>query len=185
MWHWLRKAPPPYEAALAMIGVKAGQRVLVLDAGYPRLAGELARVTGLNGLTQVWAREQDRAATDAAAAEAGALIDFVVRDAVPTPQPGTFDLAIWVAPLAAVEADRRLTRTHDALHMLRPGGRIIVIDDTRPTGGFSRSRPSAVGSEQVVALMAAAGALASRALGAIDGLTYYEGQQNRQAADSG
>ena len=50
----LRRAKgQPDQGAVAMLGIKPGDRVLLLGASRPGLAGAIGHVTGLNGQTTV------------------------------------------------------------------------------------------------------------------------------------
>ena len=49
MLKWFRQSGSAYQTAMAMIGPKAGDRLLVAGQAEAGLAAELARVTGLNG----------------------------------------------------------------------------------------------------------------------------------------
>src|SRR5688572_13599827 len=73
----LKKSAAPHATAIAMIGAKPGQSVVVLGADGP-LAAAIGLVTGLNGRTVVVDRAEDAAArVQTAADDAGALVEFV------------------------------------------------------------------------------------------------------------
>jgi len=95
-------------APLAMIGAKAGDHVLVVGTRYPAVAAELARATGLNGQTLVVGPEADRAVIEAAAAEAGTLIDFQPQQAIAIGRADNpFDIVVSVRPLGELsDVDR-------------------------------------------------------------------------------
>ena len=79
---WFRQGPSPHQTALAMIGAKAGHHVVIAGADDPDLAAALALVTGLNGQTLVVDERSDaEALVNAAAAKAGALMDFLAATA--------------------------------------------------------------------------------------------------------
>jgi SAM-dependent methyltransferase len=181
MLKWLRPQAPPQRAALAMIGAKTADCVLIVGAKYPAIAAELALTAGLNGQAVVVARADDRESVEAAAREAGALIDFEVDAAVGLQLAGRiFDLIVWMEPLASRPEAQRLFRMREAFAALRPGGRAVVIEGSLPSGLFPRQPAGpTLESSAVVRLLADSGGLAARNLGTIDGLTYYEARKTR------
>lgn len=164
-----------------MVGAKAGDRVLFIGRIDAALAGEVARITGLNGHTLVGCRAADRAAVETGAANAGALIDVVeipATDRSPVPQGVTaVDVVIALTNLADMDLEARLEAATDAVKTLRPGGRLIVIDGQKRSllGG----RKPAMPADAVVPMLTSVGAQAARALGVEDGVTFYEARKSR------
>lgn len=177
MLSWFRKGPSPHQTALAMIGAKAGDRVLLAGSGDPDLAAELAGITGLNGQTLVVAPERARAAIEQAAARAGTLVELLAQDAGAPLPAGPFDVAVWTGNFSAVPLADRGIRLAALLATLRPGGRIVVIDRP-PSSRFGSGEPGA-DPAQIVDLLTAAGALAARRLAAVGQTTYYEARISR------
>src|SRR5688572_19245369 len=106
MFRLLRR-PPPYQTALAMIGAKSGDRVLVTGGHDHGLAAAVALTTGLNGQTVALAPVEARAAVEAAANEAGALVEF----ATTVPHDSAFDIGVWqveASALAGADAPARV-----------------------------------------------------------------------------
>jgi len=167
-------------APLAMVGAKAGNRVLIIGTRFPGLTAELARATGLNGHTMVVGAEADRAAMEAAATGAGALIEFHPREA-PVISSGTepFDVAVATHPLAGLSDAERARLIGEAFAAVRPGGRLIVVDGGSSPGLLWRVPAQAIDAPTVLKLLTAAGGLAVRVLGTINNLTYYEARKNR------
>jgi SAM-dependent methyltransferase len=183
MANWLPKRLPPHRTALAMIGVKAGNRIVVAGAAAPDLAAELARITGLNGQTLVVDSDASAVArVEAAAARAGALVDVKVgaigQDLI---ERDAFDVAVLLLPLGTLSSHDRQTIVAALVGSLRPGGRLIVVDGT-PARGFlaGLSRPVNLPSDEVLRLLEAGGSRAQRHLGAADGVSYYEGLKSRE-----
>jgi hypothetical protein len=170
---FLRRAPP-YQLPLAMIGAKTADVVLVCGTRRPGLVAEVARVTGLNGRTIAVGPSADRASIDAAAAEAGSLVEF--ESAASAFRLSDVDLAIWDVELGTLDDVSRDLTARQLVQCLRPGGRLVILDgssDRRRTGGTS----SPMAEPAVVALLASAGTVANRSLASSDGVTYYEGRR--------
>jgi hypothetical protein len=178
MFAFLRR-PDPYRTPLAMIGAKAGDRVLVDGDTDPSLAAAIALVTGLNGQTVVLGSPGARPRIEAAAAKAGALVDFMTDGPmVPAAQP-PFDVVVWLIGPGHRPAGQSGERASELVPALRPGGRLIVIERDPPRralGGRPKPDP-----EAIIGLLVTAGVRAARVLGAADGVTYYEA---RRPADS-
>jgi tRNA A58 N-methylase Trm61 len=158
-----------------MVGAKAGDRVLLTGAGDPALAAEIALITGLNGQTLVVGPAQRREAIEAAAREAGALVELA--DDIPPAGAEPFDVAVWSGDLAdlAIEPRLVLRRLHDAL---RSGGRIIVADQpVRKGGWFTSHRPTSV--DATLQLLTSSGWVAARCLATAGAMTYYEARRPR------
>jgi len=91
----LKKSESSQATALAMVGAKPGQSVVVLGADGP-LAAAIGLVTGLNGRTVVVDGAEGAAArVQAAADNAGALLEFVsAAPAATTLDAAAFDVAV-------------------------------------------------------------------------------------------
>lgn len=181
MLKWFRGGPPPHQTALAMIGAKPGDRVLFVGRPDPPLAGAVAAITGLNGQTLAATQPDQRARFETAAAEAGALIDvadLAADDTSFVPHGLTeLDVVVLTTDLARLETNARITLARDAMQVLRPGGRLIVIDGQKKT--LLRSAPPTMPADVVVPLLTSVGAQAARALGVAEGVTYYEARKSR------
>lgn len=180
MLKWFRKGPSPYQTSLAMVGVKAGDRVLLAGAPEPELAAQLARLTGLNGQT-VAANQPPagRTAIEAAAAAEGVLVEFA--DAPPEQLPaddGVVDVVVLAVQKAGASDAAWRALLDEGFRSLRAGGRIIVIEGVRKSGLFgSTSAPAP--ADTVSPQLIAAGGRAARLLASAEGLTYYEAQKPR------
>lgn len=180
MLKWFRQGLSPYQTPLAMVGVKSGDEVVVVGAADADLAAQLALVTGLNGQTMVVDRPEERGRIDAAAARAGALVEF--SDGSPTSLPladGSNDVVVIAVGLGALTADERARGMDEAMRVLRPGGRTIVIEGIKsPREAAGTERP-AIDDGEVLALLTAAGGRAVRTLATAGGRTYYESRKAR------
>jgi len=179
---WLRRSPV-LDAALQMIGPKAGDRVLLVGARDAGLAARVAAATGLNGsATVLLADESRRAEMDAAAGREGALIEIVTAPAERLPfDAGSLDLV--VIDNAADDAAARQEVAAEALRVVRPGGRVIVVSGAKRVGllrsfvpGPSSPTP---GSPAIVSLLTRSGARAVRVLATLEGRTFVEGARGR------
>jgi SAM-dependent methyltransferase len=179
VFKWFRTATSPHQTGLAMIGARAGDRVIFVGGSHPGLVAELALTTGLNGEVRVAAPAGRQAEIEAAAARAGALVEFATYEAGPLPAlDDPFDIAVWAGDLAAVTAEDRQARTRELMALLRPGGRIILVDGT-PAGRFASGRQATLPREAGVALLTGSDAVAARVLATADRLTYYEARKPR------
>jgi ubiquinone/menaquinone biosynthesis C-methylase UbiE len=173
----------PFDPAVAMLGVKGGDRVLFCGAGMPDLAGAVGVITSLNGQTTVVDRREGADARVAsAAAAAGGLVDF--EDAPLTLLPfdtGHWDIAVIVAGLRASDGQAAAVLS-ETIRVVRPGGRIVLLDTvSRPGlfGLFRNADASAEPAEKVVAMLGVAGLRAARLLAEVEGVRYFEGVKGR------
>jgi ubiquinone/menaquinone biosynthesis C-methylase UbiE len=181
---WLKDGPSPHQTALAMIGAKRSDRILVIGAGCGPLAAELGLVTGLNGRVLVVDRDPAaQAAIEAAAASAGALIEFAPgASTAVAADPAAFDIVVLHHELGALStADARLA-VAEARRLLRAGGRLVVMERTSHPGWLARlqggpSPPPALAPRAVIDLVQADGFLAVRLLADSLGTAYVEGRR--------
>jgi ubiquinone/menaquinone biosynthesis C-methylase UbiE len=178
MLKWFRKGPSPYQAAMAMVGVKPGQQVVVVGAADADLAAQLAVVTGLNGQTLVVDQADARTRVEAAARRAGALVEFGTATPASLPVASeSVDIVVLAMGMASLSEGDRSRAVDEAMRVLRPGGRTIVVE-----GGKARTGPSVSPSgDAIMGLLTGVGAKAVRMLATVDGITYYEARKARVA----
>ena len=175
---------PSRSTAASMVGARPGDSVLICGVSRPDVAGAVGAVTGLNGHTMVAGRREGAAAlVAAAAAEAGALVDYEAAPLTMLPfDSGRWDAAVIVDGLAALgnEATQVLS---EAVRVLRPGGRLILFDAIGRPGLFGLARGTVTSPpppEAVKAALNAAGLRGARLLADVDGIRYFEAVKPRE-----
>jgi len=174
-----------YALALAMAGVRMGERLLMVGDDAP-LAAQLAAKVGLTGRSVVVVGSEAAAArVTAAAAEAGVLLEDVRVGALPelAVDDGAFDAAIVDAGptfLTALDGPGRTDLALSLARALRPGGRLIIVEG-RPKSPLKafQARPAALDAFRAAggatALLEAAGFHPVRLLADRDGQRFTEG----------
>jgi len=145
-----RPGPGPHALALAMAGVKLGERVLDVGASGAGLFAEVAGKVGLTGRACAVVNSEDAAIrVKAAAAKAGVLVE-VEMTAWPSLPVGDaeFDLALLDETgglLAGLDEGTRVGLAREALRALRAGGRVLVLEQERKgwLGGLGTRTPGA------------------------------------------
>jgi SAM-dependent methyltransferase len=170
---------------ITMTGVRMGERLLQIGVDDPVTAGTLAKKVGLSGSNALLApAEADAERARSAAAAAGVLIDVQVAPWRLFPfDAGAFDLIVVHATrglLASLPPEDRVACLQESRRVLRPGGRIIVIE-SGPRGGLAGLLRGHRIDEHYAAGGGAEGALKAegfrpvRLLGEADGLKFTEG----------
>src|SRR3954447_4537609 len=122
--------------AVAMAGIKLGDRLLMLGCGDPRVIAQLAIKTGLTGRAfAADARADLTAAAEQLAPREGALIETatVPWNALPL-EPGTFDVAVVRHVFPGLANADRIACASEVYRILRPGGRCLAIDPGHAAG---------------------------------------------------
>jgi len=180
MFAWLKRTSTRPATALAMIGPRAADAVLFQGASEPAIAGETGTVTRLNGRTVIVGEAGAEAVATRAAEQAGALIEFIAAplDALPF-DSGTFHIVVTPG-VSHWPAERRGRRLAEAVRVLQPGGRLILIEGGPDRGWLGRlSRPPVLEAGTLTGLLLEAGLVAARRLAEADGGTYYEARKAR------
>ena len=170
---------------ITMTGVRMGERVLQIGVHDAELTGTLAARPGLSGhaaivtLSQA-AADRARHACDAA----GALADITTTTPdAPQIDGSPFDAAIVHdadPALTTLASDARVAVLRACHQVLRPGGRLIVIDSLPRTGLaalLSRGEPQAEPppSATLLSALEAAGFRPVRLLAEREGYRFIEG----------
>lgn len=178
---WFRKSSLD-PLAVAMAGVKLGDRLLVVGAGDVPLTAALAGKAGLTGRTCVVDAAATVTASAAAAVERdGALVEPFTSPWTMLPfDPAAFDVVVIRNVFAQLEDDARLRAAGEVHRVLRPGGRSVSIDDAggRRLGGLLRgaeTNPLYQRSGGATHVLEAAGFRGVRTLAERDGQVFVEG----------
>ena len=177
-----RKSPAGEPLPVTMAAVKLGDRFLSVGVRDPALVAILSAKAGLTGTACAVDADEAAVAKAAAAIERdGALAEVTSApwDRLPY-DDGSFDLAVVHDVLSAVPADVRSRAASELLRVVRPGGRVLIVE-TAPRAGFGAllhrqpidaTYASAGGG---VNTLAKAGFAAVRELAERDGIRYIEG----------
>jgi len=178
-----RQGPGPHALTLAMAGVKLGERVLDVGADGAGLFAEVAGKVGLTGRAcAVVGSETAAGRAKAAAAKAGVLVEVEVTS-WPTLPVGDaeFDVAVLDETggmLAGLDAATRIGLARETLRALRPGGRVLVVEQERRRwlGGTVSGGPASFqGQGGPRAMLESAGFAPVRILAEREGRRFTEG----------
>jgi ubiquinone/menaquinone biosynthesis C-methylase UbiE len=166
--------------AVTMAGVKLGQRLLAVGTREPKLIAQLAVKSGLTGRACIVDADEERLTSAASAIEReGALVETTRAPYGMWPlEENSFDIAVIPDLLPSLTPDVRVRCITEVLRVLRPGGRVIVIERA-PRGGLvgalmggARIAPAYAGP---IETLRGNGFAAVRELAETDGVTYVEG----------
>ncbi|MFZ5790107.1 MAG: class I SAM-dependent methyltransferase [Pseudomonadota bacterium] len=128
------------DRTLAIAGLKRGERVLDVGCGTGILTRRAAAIVGSDGsaLGIDPAPDMIRIALQAAAAEASAArFELGAIENIPL-GPDSVDVALVSFVLHCLPGDLKQSGLHEVRRVLRPGGRILVVDLDRPQGLLPR-----------------------------------------------
>ncbi len=177
-----RKGPGPHALAVAMAGVRMGERLLAIGGGTPGMFAALAAKVGLTGRAcAVGGADTVAQGLRQAAAREGVLVE-VSTAALPTrPFDGdAFDLVLVdaTAGMPGLPAGEWAACLREARRVLRVGGRSILVERTGRTGlaalfGAGAAPPLSAGTAE--AAFREAGFNPVRTLAEREGLLFVEG----------
>jgi ubiquinone/menaquinone biosynthesis C-methylase UbiE len=170
--------------AIAMSGVRMGERLLQIGMDTAVVTGLLAAKPGLSGESAMVVPDDATAVKAKRAAEnAGALVNIRVHnlDALPYDQH-SFDLVVVHnrdGQLTALGEAQRARALQESVRVLRPGGRAVIIDKGTPSGltAIFQSRKDADAAAASVKALEAAGFRSVRPLGDREGYSFVEGMK--------
>ena len=165
---------------VTMAGVKLGHRLLGVGTRDPTLIARLAVKAGLTGRTCIVdADEQSVAAAASAIEQEGALVEPVRAPYGMWPfDDDSFDVAVVPDLLATLTPDVRVRCVTEVWRVLRPGGRVLVVERAARGGllgaiiGGTRGTPA---RESPIDALRDNGFAAVRQLAETDGVVYVEG----------
>ena len=133
---WFKKGGPTEPLAVTMAGVKLGDRLLVVGARDPVLTAALATKAGLTGHACVVEADESRAQRGATAIEReGALVEVARAPWGMLPYDrASFDVAVVINLLMTMIPEVRVRCLSEIFRVLRPGGRIVVIEPAPRAG---------------------------------------------------
>lgn len=132
---WFRKSQLD-PLAVAMCGVKLGDRLLVLGAADTPLIASLAGKAGLTGRACVLDASAEAIKSAAPAIEReGALVETNTAPWTMLPYDSqAFDVVVIRNVLPALDPEGRLRCVQEVHRVLRPGGRAVAVDDSERSG---------------------------------------------------
>lgn len=175
---FLRRSGEPQAFALAMIGVKMGNRLVQLGAGDGSLLAALGSKVGLTGRASVVDESDEALARARATADReGVLIEPQRAPFTGLPyEDGSFDIAIVHAVARDATPETRVAIVAEAGRVLRSGGRCIIVDRAPRAGlGALLGGPRADPTYQPEELLRSAGFRAVRLLAEREGFRFVEG----------
>jgi len=167
--------------AVAMSGVRMGERLLQISADDTSVVGALAAKPGLSGESAlVVADEQLAAKLRGSLASTGALVNISVQtsDSLPFPDASFDVIVVHNRENQLRKGSRKATATFgECLRVLRVGGRIVVLERGAPTGlgALFRPRSSGGSAEATRQDLESAGFRAVRLLAERDAYLFMEG----------
>lgn len=167
---------------VVMSGVKMGERALQIGIDDPSLAGAIAAKVGLSGHAAIAVSNEGAAAkARAAAATAGVLVDVQVTPLDSLSFAGdSFDAIVLHAAtgaLPSLEDAAGVAMLRDGYRVLRPGGRIVILERGPRRGivAWLRPRPRRPHPGAAVDALVAAGFRAARPIAEREGYRFTEG----------
>jgi demethylmenaquinone methyltransferase / 2-methoxy-6-polyprenyl-1,4-benzoquinol methylase len=177
--YWFRKPSPSDPLPVTMAAVKLGDRFLSAGVRDPALIAVLAAKAGLTG-TACAVDADDAAVTRAAASiEAAGVLAEVIRApwGMWPYDEGSFDVVVVRDLLPGLTSDNRSRCVSEVLRVLRPGGRVLVVEPA-PRGGFGaliHRQPVDPRYQGPLRALKDEGFAAVRDLAERDGVLYVEG----------
>ena len=180
---FLRESPVGREPlAVSMSSVRLGERVVQIGVNDPAIVRALGEKVGLTGLSTIVVSNEAAAARVRSVLGAGlAAPDVRIEplDRLPFDE-ATYDVAIVHNAdgfVTSLEPSVREGAIREWRRVLRPGGRVIVLDPGAPTGirALFGGTPKRGSQSDTLAALQAAGFATVRVLGDRQGYRFIEG----------
>ena len=180
---FFRKSAPSGPLAVTMAAVKLGDRFLAVGMRDTALIAALAIKSGLTGRACAVDTDEARVKAGAAAIEReGALVEAVRAPWGMLPYDDeSFDVAVVGGVLMTLSAQARALAASSVHRVLRPGGRVVVIEPAQRGGlvgalvNRQQADPDYIASGGAVATLTQAGFAAVRQLAEHQGQIFVEG----------
>jgi SAM-dependent methyltransferase len=176
IFRWLTGRRDRFDLAVAMVGVKLGERLVQIGLAEPLLFVANARKVGISG--HACGVDEDAGLVSQAgrtAEQEGVLVETATAPDLPrlTLDGPPFDVAV-IAAMGSEAAPERFARAAAAAaNVLRPGGRAVVISDA-PRGG-----ETGAAGDRFVAALAERGFRGAHILAARDNQMFVEAMKPR------
>jgi ubiquinone/menaquinone biosynthesis C-methylase UbiE len=183
---FFKRTGDKHTLAIAMTGVKLGDRLLQIGCTDPSLLGALSSKVGISGRACLLVTTDDEALRARRGAErAGVLLEVEQAPLDDFPyEDRAFDLIVidnQDGLLANMKPEQRVAALRQTRRTLAPRGRIVVIERAPRSGlGALLSRPAVIDAQYqnmggAVTALHAEGFRAVRQLAERDGLSFFEG----------
>ncbi len=176
----------PHDLAVSMVGPKLGDNLLQLRCGDGGLLAALAAKVGLTGRAcAVDDTPAGVARGTQGAAKAGVLVDIAQASYDRLPHDdAAFDVVVVNDLVGGLSPERRAACLQEARRVLRPGGRLLIIERAERGGlgalvSRGRENPHYVASGGAEPALKAEGFVAVRTLVERGGLRFVEGVRPR------
>ena len=179
-----RTSGEPHELAIALTGVRLGDRMLQIGCADPTLLGAISSKVGLSGRASVAVAGAEMAARARRGAERAGVLVEVEQTALSKLSfaDSSFDLVVIDSTdgsLGSMSAATRDPCLREVLRVLVQRGRVVVIESgprSGLAGMFRRApNPSYQAAGGSLAALTAARFRAVRTLAEREGMAYYEG----------
>jgi hypothetical protein len=180
-----RRRDDPFILVVRMTGVQMGDRLAQIGCAHGGRLAALAGKVGLSGRAVAYVPDEASAArARKGASQAGVLLELDVVPPTRLPaEAGPFDLAViddTGGLLGSLTREDRMAAAREALRILRPGGRVIVIGSGERGGlGALFSRAARGPRFDPAPTLQADGFRSVRVLAERDGLVFVEGIKPR------